>query len=206
LGLSSIHTTDQSLQQRIFGEAIEIAIPFAVHCRRLIELVRHRKTDFKIPLRCSLEIDERQKFEPCPRDFWVAVNALIHSRTIRGGLARMRECEPAVKADQGQYAAEWAKEAQKARDREYGADQLGSSGNNPWRLTPVLIVETDQELESDQLKETGKKNGKKDVYEKVKKVAFPAVALADTYFELIEPEVDKIFGSDINKWSIWDVL
>lgn len=204
LGMSSIHASDQLIQQRVFGEAVEVAVPFAVHCRRLIELIRYRKKSFKIPLQSSREFEP---YNPKPRDFFVALNAIIHSRTIHGRFVSMREKEATpVDPQASRYVVQWAEDARKARDAEVGVGMLGSSGNNPWRLTPILIVETDRALETDKWKNASNKDGQKAEYEKAKQIEFPAIALAETYFDIIEPEVEKAFGADIDKWAIWDVL
>lgn len=179
LGFASIHTYDQNMQQRVFGDALETVVPFAIHCRRLIELTKLDTSAIDIEFKNSLEIDGQGERASIPARLWDALNYVLHSRTVRGAFLKMREVEAATQTDNA-----WSMAAREAVSNLQGRGCLGSPGFNPWRYSLVLKCETD----------------------KNELATVPVLALAETYFDGVEPRVRNVFGDRISKWGIWDVL
>lgn len=177
LGLSWIHTTDVELQGKIFSAVIDVAVPFASHCRRLIELTNIRLSeDQRVPFHVELEIDDEQKRAEYPTDLKSALDLILHSRTLKGAFARVREKE--INATSKTL---WTEAAVSAAIREHHGC-LGAPGQNPWRYSPILKIETDKRT----------------------KHSIPTVSLAMMYFEKVEPRTLKTFGGELSKWTFFD--
>jgi hypothetical protein len=178
LGLSWIHTTDQELQQRIFASVIDTVVPLASHCRRLIELANMRLGVAEHHEFCvEVEIDGLSDRAELPKTLFKACGMILHSRTLRGAFAKIRE-----KEFEGNISSAWSEAATKALVRE-GHGCLGVPSQNPWRYSPILKLETNN----------------------LEKRSIPAISFAQMYFDVVEPRTLKTFGTELSKWQFFDV-
>ena len=178
LGLSWIHTTDQELQQRIFAGVIDTVVPFASHCRRLIELANMRLGEDEHHEFCvKVEIDGLSTRAELPKTLYKTCGMVLHSRTLKGAFAKIRE-----KEFTGDKNSVWSEAAKKAAISE-GHDCLGVPGQNSWRYSPILKLETNN----------------------TEKRSVPAITLAQMYFDVVEPRTLKTFGAELSKWRFFDV-
>lgn len=84
LGLASIQSTvaDVDLQNLIGTQMTDIAVPFAVHCRRLIEMVASEGGESGGDALLG-GLDGFVGHEPFPNNIRDAINQIVHSRTLR---------------------------------------------------------------------------------------------------------------------------